>query len=202
MTHIIIQVLSTIYQSASRSRWTRIGIATTMLAFCPAFFPVASANCGGIPLPGARLQAIPSAPRTTGISNQSSAASAPKTLSSIVGLWNVNFISGGQVVDVAFDAWHSDGTEILNDYTDPIEGNVCLGVWKQTGPRAYKLTHPSWYFDTSGTLQGTIIIHETLLLGSDGNSFSGGAIEDVYDTEGKFLYELTADVSATRIKVD
>ena len=46
----------------------------------------------------------------------------------IMHYWNVNFLSSGEVVDVAFDAWHSDGTEILNDYPDPIEGNVCLGL--------------------------------------------------------------------------
>ena len=53
----------------------------------------------------------------------------------IVGLWKVTFTSGGQVTDVGFDAWHSDGTETLNDVS-PISHNVCLGVWKQTGPRS------------------------------------------------------------------
>ena len=74
------------------------------------------------------------------------AGSAP----SIVGLWHVTFFSGGVVTDNAFDAWHSDGTEVLNDFTDPIEDNVCLGVWTQTSTGAYKLKHPSWTFDTGG----------------------------------------------------
>jgi hypothetical protein len=121
---------------------------------------------------------------------------------SIVGLWNLSFVSGGEVVDVAFDAWHSDGTEILNDYTDPIEGNVCLGVWEQTGPRTYKLKHPSWYFDNNGTLLGTVVIHETVNLSADGNSFTGSYTDDVYDVSGNLLEAYSGKLKATRIKPD
>jgi hypothetical protein len=119
---------------------------------------------------------------------------------SIIGLWNVTFSSGGEVVDMAFDVWHSDGTEILNDYTNPIEGNVCLGVWEQTGPRTYKLKHPSWSFDQNGNLQGTVWISETVALSLDGNSYSGFYKYDIYDTSNTFLEELTGQIKATRIK--
>jgi hypothetical protein len=121
---------------------------------------------------------------------------------SIVGLWNVTFSSGGQVVDVAYDAWQSDGTEILNDYTNPIEGNVCLGVYEQSGPLTYKLKHPSWSFDANGTLQGTVVIHEIVTLTPDGNSYYGNYKYDIYDTAGVFLEELTGTIKATRIKPD
>jgi len=124
----------------------------------------------------------------------------PVNSGSIVGLWNVTFTSGGQTVDVAFDAWHSDGTEILNDYTNPIEGNVCLGVWTQTGPRTYVLKHPSWSFDTSGNLLGTVWIHENLILSPDCNSYHGNYTYDVYDATGAFVVEYTGQISATRIK--
>jgi hypothetical protein len=118
----------------------------------------------------------------------------------IVGLWTATFTSGGQTVDVAFDAWHSDGIEVLNDYTNPIEGNVCLGVWTQTGPRTFKLKHPSWAFDTTGTLVGTVLIRETVTLGLDGNSYKGNYSYDIYDTTGAFVTELTGTVAATRIR--
>lgn len=120
----------------------------------------------------------------------------------IVGLWNVTFTSGGEIVDVAFDAWHSDGTEILNDYTNPIEGNVCLGVWMQTGPRTYKLKHPSWSFDSTGTLLGTVIIRENVTVSPGGNSFRGTYAYDIYDTTGAFVTELTGTLGATRIRPD
>lgn len=121
---------------------------------------------------------------------------------SIVGLWNVTFSSGGQTVDVGFDAWHRDGTEILNDYTNPIEGNVCLGVWEQTGPRSYKLKHPSWSFDTSGNLLGIVVIREWVQLSVDGNHYRGAYTYDIYDTANTFIEELTGQVSATRIRPD
>jgi hypothetical protein len=120
----------------------------------------------------------------------------------IVGLWNVTFSSGGEIVDVAFDAWHSDGTEILNDYTNPIEGNVCLGVWEQTGPRSFRLKHPSWAFDTNGTLLGTVVIRENVTLSPDSNSYKGTYRYDIYDTTGAFVTELTGTLSATRIRPD
>ena len=127
---------------------------------------------------------------------------APDNSASIVGLWKLTVTSGGQTVDVGFDAWHSDGTEILNDYTNPIEGNVCLGVWKQVGPRTYKLKHPSWFFDTTGTLLGTVVIRETVHLSADGNSYAGTYTYDIYDVSGAFVEELTGELSATRIRPD
>jgi hypothetical protein len=120
----------------------------------------------------------------------------------IVGLWSVAFSSGGQIVDVAFDAWHSDGTEVLNDYTNPIEGNVCLGVWEQTGARNFRLKHPSWTFDENGTLLGTVVIREKVTLSADRNSYKGTYLYDIYDTTGAFVAELTGTLTATRIKPD
>jgi hypothetical protein len=126
----------------------------------------------------------------------------PMDTAGITGLWHVTFTSGGETVDVAFDAWHSDGTEILNDYTNPIEGNVCLGVWTQTGPRTYRLKHPSWSFDESGNLLGTVIIRETVMLSLDRDSFKGTYAYDIYDTTGTFVEELTGNVAGTRITAD
>jgi len=120
---------------------------------------------------------------------------------SITGLWKVNIYDPtGQLVDVAFDVWHSDGTEILNDYTNPILGNVCLGVYRQVGPGKFSLTHPSWNFDQNGNLIGTVIIHETVTVGKGGNTFSGTASSDVYDINGNLIGKFAgATVKATRI---
>ncbi|HXM42780.1 MAG TPA: hypothetical protein VN924_16125 [Bryobacteraceae bacterium] len=117
----------------------------------------------------------------------------------IVGLWSVTFYSSGIAVDQAFDAWHSDGTEILNDFTDPIEGNVCLGVWTQTGPQTFKLKHPSWTFDTSGNLTGTAYILETVTVGPGGNEYEGPYSIDFYDTSGNPTGSFTGNIKAYRI---
>jgi hypothetical protein len=163
--------------------------------------PIASADCLGKalakPRSDPRMPAL--ATRTESSSQTSLEASSPV---SIVGLWNLKFIYEGQVVDVAFDAWHSDGTEVLNDYTDPVEGNVCLGVWERTGPNTYKLKHPSWYFDTNGNLLGTVVIHETVIVSANGNSFTGHYTDDIYDVSGNLLEELSGGLEATRIKPD
>jgi hypothetical protein len=75
----------------------------------------------------------------------------------------IKFSAGGQVVDEGFDARHSDGTETLNDTPLPATGNLCLGVWTQTGHNTFKLKHPSWIYDpgTSTQLIGQAIIRET-----------------------------------------
>jgi len=163
--------------------------------------PFASANCvsKGLTQPqfSSLAQTSPAPPERA-----QPPALDSKTPVSIIGLWNLSFISGGEVVDVAFDAWHGDGTEILNDYTDPIEGNVCLGVWEQTGPRTYKLKHPSWYFDNNGTLLGTVVIHETVTVSTDGDSFSGSYTDDVYDVSGNLLEAYSGQLKASRIKPD
>ncbi len=172
--------------------------------------PLASANCFQDfrnPMPAPKVPNAVSAAEPESMTMASSdsvvipiAPATQSTLGGITGLWNVTFSSGGQVVDVAFDAWHSDGTEILNDYTNPIEGNVCLGVWVQTGTRTYTLKHPSWSFDTGGNLLGTVVIHENVQLSADGNSSKGTYTYDIYDTNGNFLEAFTGTLSATRIK--
>jgi len=188
-------------QQTASSRSVILSIAASVLVLALTVVPSASADCSRRALLGG--QSIPSMPATAAqVSGSPAANSNQKGPVSIVGLWNLNFLSGGVVVDVAFDAWHSDGTEVLNDYTNPINGNVCLGIWEQTGARTYKLKHPSWYFDGSGSLLGTVIIRETIRLSADGNSFSGTYSDDIYDVSGNFQEELSGQVKATRITVD
>jgi hypothetical protein len=203
MSSTITPVVSPSQAKAQLSSWAKFGAVAAILAFCPALLPLASAGCRGGMQAGA--QAVPSVPgmfTAPAGASQSANSSASKTPVSIVGLWNLNFLADGTIVDVAFDAWHSDGTEVLNDYTNPINGNVCLGVWEQTGPRTYKLKHPSWYFDGTGNLLGTVVIHEVVRLSPDGDSFSGTYTYDIYDVSGNFLEELSGQLQATRIKVD
>jgi len=167
--------------------------------------PLASANCiRDFRSPGP-VPTMPPAVSATA-ANRAMASSMivgpifPINSVSIVGLWNVTFTSGGQTVDVGFDAWHSDGTEILNDYVNPAEGNVCLGTWMQAGPRTYTLKHPSWSYDGAGNLVGTVVINEKVQVSADSNSYKGEYTYDIYDVDGNFLEEFTGTISATRIR--
>lgn len=124
---------------------------------------------------------------------------------SIVGLWHARFHIGASsaLFDEGFDQWHSDGSEILNDNgVPPSQGNVCLGVWKKVAPLTFKLKHPAWNWDANGNLIGTLIIHETVTLDADGDSYQGTYAFDFYDLKGNFVSEVKGDLDAKRITVD
>ena len=136
-----------------------------------------------------------------------SADAADSQLSSgratIVGLWNIQFVSDGQVIDQGFDAWQSDGLEVLNDTPPPATGNVCLGVYTQTGPRTFKLKHPSWIYDSSNiNVIGTATIRETMFIDRSGDAFTGAFTIDAVDLFGNPLGHAEGSVKATRIRVD
>lgn len=125
---------------------------------------------------------------------------------SIVGLWHVFFVSGGQPFDEGFDEWHSDGTEILNDTAPPQPANgagtVCLGVYKKTEPGTYKLRHPFWSFDANGNLAGSGVILETVTLDVGGDSYNGTFTFDQFNLSGNLIFEATGELNAKRITVD
>jgi hypothetical protein len=197
MIRSIVSLMQTDSASARRlARLKHVLMTAAVLSFA-LVVPSANAACGGNNL-ARGTAALPRAVH----SEAAGELLGPGRIGdpSIVGLWNITFTSGGEVVDVAFDVWHADQTEVLNDYTPPAEGNVCLGVWEQVGVTTYRLKHPSWSFDASGNLLGTVVISETVKLASDGNSFSGPYTYDIYDVAGNFVEEFTGTVKATRIR--
>jgi hypothetical protein len=102
----------------------------------------------------------------------------------IVGLWQVMDLENGQPIDLSFEIYHDDGTEILIDQTPPAEGNVCIGTWVQAGALTYKLTHPALNFDMDGNYIGTVMIKEVVTLDRNGYQFSGNYTVDVFDLTG------------------
>ncbi len=136
-------------------------------------------------------------------SNGSAERSEPDPKSpAIVGMWQVTVLSEGQVTDQAYEVFHSDGTEMINDITPPAEENVCLGVWAQTGPAGYKLKHLSWTFDSNGNLTGTAVLKITISLKPGADKFNGTYTLDYFDTNGSSQGEYTGQVEATRVTVD
>jgi hypothetical protein len=121
---------------------------------------------------------------------------------SIVGLWHVQFIVGGQTIQEAFQIWNAGGTEVHNPNVDPRAGNVCLGAWKRTNRRTYKLAHRVFSYDINGTFLGTIHLSETLTLGNHGNTHSGSFTLDIYDPSGTFQGEVAGSVTGERISVE
>lgn len=123
--------------------------------------------------------------------------------SSIVGLWQTRYTTGGAVFAVTFKQWHSDGTEIDNIDQNPAVGSVCMGLWKQVSPRTVRLHHVGWVFASDGSPAGSFTIDETDTLGDQGTTYSGTFTFRTYDVNGNFTgTEVTGDTSATRITVN
>jgi len=175
------------------------------LAFAALFATSASAKCG--PSRNATPTAL-SAVRPWALKIQPRFAPAPgreeppAAEPSIVGLWSVQIVADGQVVDTGFDMWLSDGTEILNDSTAPASGAVCIGAWTKTAPFTYQLKHPSYVFDDANVnLIGIVMIRETVTLGPKGGAFSGDFTVDTYDLMGNQLDHETGQIQGLRIAV-
>ena|GEM_PF-943390 len=188
-----------------RGRSSRMILTLTILACCAVLSAPASASCNHPPNPKLPV-ALPeshSFKTLTLVQLSPQSASEDDADASIVGLWHVRFLSGGLLYDEGFDQWHSDGSEILNDNgVPPAQGNVCLGVWKKVGSRTFKLNHPAWNWDANGNLIGTLIIHESVTLDADGDSYKGTFAFDFYDLNGNLTSEVKGDLNAKRITAD
>lgn len=121
---------------------------------------------------------------------------------SIVGVWQVSLIVGGQTVLQTMKSWHSDGTEYDNADLPPTAGNVCQGVWVSTGPRRVHNRHIGWTFDASSNPSGYFIEVEDDKVARDGNSYSGPFDQKFYDAGGNLVNELQGTISAIRVTAD
>jgi len=134
---------------------------------------------------------------------------------SVVGMWHAVLRLGnnGPVYDEIFEHFHADGTELLvSNSLPPALGNICIGVWKRTGPRTYKLKHMTWNwspnlnegFGVHGTHSGHFELELTLRLDPGGETYRGTWSAKNYDLSGKHIGELDVQgtVRGTRINVD
>lgn len=131
-----------------------------------------------------------------------SGTEAPANKNSIVGLWYVTYTSSGQLLYQSFDQWHSDGTELENPNLAPATGPLCVGVWKQTGTRTFRLHHVGWNFDINGNSLGTFTLDEKNIVGPHGKAYQGTFDLKFYDVNGNLIQEVTGTQTATRITVN
>ena len=120
---------------------------------------------------------------------------------SIVGLWYVNYTTGGEPLYQSFDQWHSDGTELENPNLAPATGALCVGVWKQVGTRTFQLHHVGWNFDINGNSLGSFTLDETNTVSRNGLTYKGTFDLKFYDVDGNLVDEVTGTQTATRIAV-
>jgi hypothetical protein len=123
---------------------------------------------------------------------------------SITGLWKTVYVSGGAVINVGFNIWHSDGTEwALDSLSPPFQGNTCAGVWEQIGPRTYRTVHPAFNYDPAGlNVVGVFIERVKVTVDADSDRFEGTFTFDNYDFQGNLLPgSVAGTITARRITV-
>jgi len=205
-----------------RSRNWKFETVMGALAFALLMVPAAEGQCG-MPTKPVKPSAWEPQARNSQ-SRDSLGVERPDQgfLVSIVGMWHVTFTAEtadpatappGAMIDNALVVWHADGTEIMNSMRPPQDGNFCMGVWEQIGPRTYKLNHFPWYakqFPTGPSDDGTTIgpsvgptqITEQITLSPDGMHYSGTFTLTAYDLNNVIYQTFTGTVSGTRITVN
>ena len=159
----------------------------------------ASASCGDSLAAMASGKAIV----TSAAGKQLAEASVDRTFSSsVVGLWDIQFVVDGQTIQEAFQNWNLGGTEVHNPNVDPRSGNICLGTWLPISGGGFKLAHRVWNYDTNGTYLGTIHLSETVYLSDHDSTQTGSFKLDFYDPSGNFLNEVAGSVTGQRIRVE
>jgi hypothetical protein len=143
-------------------------------------------------------------------------------LEGIVGTWRFTWTSDGTAypqpipygaqVDFGTHQWHSDRTEIFTSGgRPPSSGDVCMGVWKQTGRFTYKMRHialawlssDSTPSSTPATFLGPAIITESVTLNRAGDRYEGSFTLDQYAKDEVTLIEhISGKVEASRFTVD
>ena len=126
----------------------------------------------------------------------------------IVGLWHVVYTEsdGATVFNQTFKMWHADGIEFENAILPPVVGDICYGVWKQTGSRSVKLHHIGvmWGPDpkTPGNfvVAGTFTIDETNTVSEDGKSYSGKFTFSQFGPDGTAGPVITGTTAAKRVR--
>jgi hypothetical protein len=190
------------------------------LAFAAALAPSAHAGCGDVSTLQAPFVFAQNEVGAQGLLQRADdatrAAGAGFNTATIVGMWNLQFISvgnmahnpyipDGALLDFGYTQWHSDGTELMNSGGHAANtGNFCMGTWVRSGLFTYVLNHFALSYDpTSGNLTAKIHIYEQVTLDPSGNQFTGTVTIDAYDPKsGLKVDHVTGTVSATRVTVD
>jgi hypothetical protein len=108
----------------------------------------------------------------------------------------------------SFKTWHADGTEFENAFLPPTGGNICFGVWEDSGHGNVKLHHIGLMFAPDGSVSFIFTVDEKDTVAPNGKTYSGTfdfklwpPVFSEVDT-GKPLQEVKGTTAGTRITVD
>jgi hypothetical protein len=201
-----------------------IMMSTQALAGCGGWTPPAAPNLSSSWNPPATVQGgfMSAVYRSGGDGQFLRVGDLQEQLEGIVGTWRFTWTSDGTAypqpipfgapVDFGTHQWHSDKTEIITSGgRPPSSGDVCMGVWKQTGRFTYKMKHialawlssDSTPSSTPATYVGPAIMTESVTLSRAGDSYEGTFTLDQYAKDEITLIEhISGKVEATRFTVD
>ena len=203
------------------SRFTAIAV----LAALGLLFAAGGAKAGGCPV---GYKAGTSAPPIPFVSPQTADHQDDYDAHghAIVGLWHVIYTatettSGPLPVPVippgppssfqfleSFKTWHADGTEFENAFLPPAGGNICFGVWKDTGDNSVKLHHIGLMFAPDGSISNIFTVDETDTVAVNDKTYKGNFTMKLwppfYDQVGVGtpVQVIKGTTAATRFTVD
>jgi uncharacterized protein (DUF2147 family) len=125
----------------------------------------------------------------------------------VVGLWKAVYTNSADnsVFNDSFKSWHADGTEVESAFLSPAGGNVCMGVWKQTDFRTFKLHHTGWLFNSAtptATATNYFTVDEIITVAPHGKTYTGTFTFKVWTLDGEATpVEVKGTIAATRITV-
>jgi hypothetical protein len=108
----------------------------------------------------------------------------------------------------SFKTWHEDGTELEQAFLSPTGGNICFGVWKDTGHGSVKLHHIGLMFDSMGRVSNIFTSDEIDTVAHNGKTYSGTFDFKLWPPSfdavgvGTPLAEVKGTTLGTRITVD
>jgi hypothetical protein len=192
-------------------------------------FTAASAKAGGC-MASYKAGAAPSipfvSPQEDASANHQEGADWSNKPATIVGLWHLIYTatystSGPLPVPVippgppssfqfleSFKTWHADGTEFENAFMPPAGGNICFGVWEDSGHDSVKLHHIGLMFASDGSVSFIFTVDEKDTVATNGKTYSGTFHFRLWPPvfsevgTGKPLQEIKGTTAGTRITVD
>lgn len=209
--------MNRIVKKVFRAQGSRPFLAVVALVGMGLLFTASGAKAGcGVPYKTGAAPSIPFVnPQSAKSPNQQDGEESNER-ASIVGLWHVIYTAteaSGPFPPTPFQflesykTWHGDRTEFENAFLPPSGGNICFGVWKESGRDSVKLHHIGLMFASDGTISNVFTVDETDTVANNGKTYQGYfdfklfPASDVLGT-GTPLAEVKGTTAATRIAVD
>lgn len=126
------------------------------------------------------------------------ASRSAASVASLVGAWEVTS-SRGRGVGKNLLTFSSDGTFFRSGDTHPVLSGG-HGAWKLVGPNEYNASYVAFSFDASGTWNGVNRNNLQLILGPDGNAFTGTVKSSSRDLQDNEVRTGTAQLAGKRIQ--